>query len=120
MNMGKRIHQSEMVMTRQEHERFHREHRDLTPAQHHALTRKLGITKEQHDEWHRTHLMPEGQRDRETQALKAINPFAVGGGFLSWCVNQGWLVQRGTQYFATPDGARKLRQRFDIDLQLPA
>lgn len=47
---------------------------------------------------------------------KSINPFAVGGGFLAWCVKQGWLIQQDKQYFATKEGARELRERFDIKL----
>jgi hypothetical protein len=54
-----------------------------------------------------------GQR---TQGKKSINPFAVGGAFFGWCVQQGWLVQEGKQYFATEEGARELRERFDIKL----
>jgi hypothetical protein len=112
--MGKRIHHMGMTLTRVEHDRFHQEKRDLTPEQHDSLMKKLGITREQDEEWHRTHLTLAEQRAQGMKALKGIIPFAVGGGFLSWCVEQGWVVQRGKQYFATKDGVRELRERFSI------
>lgn len=112
--MGKRIHHMGMILTKEEHDRFHREARELAPDQHDALMAKLGISKEQDEEWHRTHLTLGEQRAKGTKGLKGINCFAVGGGFLSWCVKQGWLVQQGKQYFATKEGARELHDRFDI------
>ena len=105
-----------MTLTREEHDRFHREARDLTPEQHDAFMKKLGITREQDEEWHRTHMTPGEQPAKGERTLRGINPFAVGGGFLSWCMKQGWVVKKGRQYFATKDGARELRERFDIDV----
>lgn len=110
--MSRKIHHMGMTLTKEEHDRFHRQSPTLSPEQHDALMKKLGITKEQDEEWHRTHLTLAEQRT--TTGMKAINPFAVGGGFLKWCTNQGWIVQRGKQYFATKEGARELRERFDI------
>jgi len=114
--MGKRIHHMGMTLTKEEHDRFHQEKRDLAPEHHDALMKKLGITKEQDEEWHRTHLTLEEQRAKGTKGLRGINPFAVGGGFLSWCVMQGWIVQRGKQYFVTKEGIRELRERFNINV----
>ena len=114
--MGKRIHHMGMTLTKEAHDRFHREARDVTPEQHDALMKKFGITKEQDEEWHRTHLTPGEHRAKGTTAMRGINPFAVGGGFLSWCVKQGWLIQEGKQYFATKEGERELRERFGIKL----
>lgn len=76
----------------------------------------MTLTKEEDEEWHRTHSTLDEQRVRTTEGMKGINPFAVGGGFLAWCVKQGWLVQRGKQYFATTEGARELRERFGINV----
>lgn len=103
-----------MTLTGKEHERFHEEQRDLTPEQHDAFMKKLGITTEQDEDWHRSHPTPGEQRAKSKGALNGINPFAVGGGFLSWCVKQGWIIQQGRQYFVTKEGARALRERFDI------
>ena len=115
--MGKRIHHMGMTLTREEHDRFHREERDLTPERHDAMMKKLGITKEQDEEWHRTHLTLEEQRAKGMSALRGVNPLAVGGGFLNWCVQQGWIVRRGKQYFATKEGVRELRLRYGITVQ---
>ena len=100
-----------MTMTKEEHERWHKKSPPLTPRQHDARLKKLGITKEQDEEWHRMHATLDEQLSMGT---KAVNCFAIGGGFLAWCVKQGWLVQKGRQYFATRDGKRELRERFGI------
>lgn len=113
--MGKRIHHMGMTITKEQHDRFHKDAPCLTPERHDAFMKKLGVTKEEDEEWHRTHLTLAEQRAKAA-GLKAIDPFAVGGGFLGWCVKQGWLVQRGKQYFATKDGARELRERFGIKM----
>lgn len=103
-----------MTLAKEEHDRFHKEAPTLSPDRHDALMKKLGITKEQDEEWHRTHLTLDEQRARTTKGMKGIDPFAVGAGFLAWCIKQGWLVQPGKQYFATKEGARELRERFGI------
>ncbi len=111
--MSERIRHMGMTMTKEEHRRWHAKHPTLTPKQHDSLMKKLGVTKEQDEEWHRTHQT----RDEERLAgTKSINPFAVGGGFLAWCVGKGWLIQRGKQYFATKKGVRELREHIDIKL----
>jgi hypothetical protein len=46
--------------------------------------------------------------------MKEIHPLTMGGSFLTWCVDQGWVVHRGKQYFATKEGAQQLRERFRI------
>jgi len=111
--MAKKIRHMGMTLTKEEHDRWHKQARELPPEQHDTLMKKLGITPEQDAEWHRTHRTLDEQR---TKGKKSINPFAVGGAFLGWCVQQGWLVQEGKQYFATQEGARELRERFDIKL----
>jgi hypothetical protein len=111
VTMGKRIHHMGMTLTKEEHGRWHKAAPALTPKRHAALMKKLGITKQQDEEWHRTHQTVEEQR---ISGRKAINPFALGGGFLAWCVKQGWLVQEGKQYFATKQGKRELWERFGL------
>ena len=86
--MSKRIHHMGMTLTKEEHDRFHRDSPSLNPKQHDALMKKLGITKEQDEEWHRTHLTLGEQRTREMMGMKEIHPLTVGGSFLTWCVNQ--------------------------------
>jgi len=100
-----------MTLKKADHDRFHRHAPELTPKQHEALMKRMGITKEEDEEWHRTHLTLAEQR---VQGMKRIEPFAAGGGFLAWCAKQGWVVRQGRQYFASKDGLRELRDRFDI------
>jgi hypothetical protein len=111
--MAKRIRHLGMTLTQEEHDRWHKTSGELTPAQHDKLMKKLGITPEQDAAWHRTHKTPHEQR---MEGRKNINPFAVGGAFLNWCVEQGWLAMEGKQYYATAAGARELRQRFGIKI----
>jgi len=109
--MAKRIHHMGMTLTKEDHGQFHGTAPALTPGQHDAMMKKMGITKEQDEEWHRTHLTLAQQR---AKGLKRVEPSALGAGFLAWCVKQGWLVQQDKEYFASKDGARELRDRFDI------
>jgi hypothetical protein len=102
-----------MTITKEEHKRWHSDAPQLTPEKHDSLMKKLGITKEEDEDWHRTHLT---LREQKMKGLKPVNPFAVGGAFLSWCVKQGWLVERGKQFLATKDGERELRKRFAIEV----
>ena len=58
-----------------------------------------------------------GGRTAQLRDERPVNPFAIGGGFLEFCLRKGWLVQRGSgreaRYFVTPEGRHELRQ-FDI------
>jgi hypothetical protein len=51
-----------------------------------------------------------------------INPYWVGGGFLDYCVRQGWLIKeregRSVRYFATAVGVTALKD-FGIEIGLP-
>ncbi len=111
--MSRKIRHMGMTITKAQHESWHKEAPQLTPEKHDALMKKLGITREEDEEWHRTHLT---LREQKTKGLKPINPFAVGGAFLGWCVRQGWLVQHAKQYLATKEGERELRERFEISV----
>ncbi len=109
--MAKRIRHMGMIMGKDEHEDFHKNSPDLNSKQHEALLKRLGVTKEQDATWHRTHLTLGEQRAR---GLTHVEPAAVGAGFVSWCVKQGWLVQRGKETFASKEGIRELDARFEI------
>jgi hypothetical protein len=102
-----------MTITKKEHDEFHKNMPVLTPKQHAAMMKRMGITKAQDEEWHGMHSTLAEQR---VKGLKRVNPFAVGSGFLAFCVRQGWLVQQQREYFALKDGARELRDRFGIEL----
>ena len=99
-----------MEMTEEEHERWHQEPWEMSPGEHDALIRKMGITEDQDREWHEKHGVPQpvpSDRDR-----KSVNPFAIGGGFLDYCVTQGWLVREGkgrsARYYVTRKGEEEL------------
>jgi hypothetical protein len=109
--MAKQIHHLGMTMGKGEHDEFHHNAPDLTPQQHQALMKRMGITKEQDEEWHRTHLTLGEQRAR---GLTRVDPSSIGGAFVRWCMKQGWLIQRGAECLASKDGVRELAERFEI------
>jgi len=43
-----------------------------------------------------------------------VNPFAIGGSFLRYCVNKGWIIQQGVgrdaKYFVTDIGKIRLKE----------
>lgn len=109
----------------------------MTPQKHEALMQKMGVSKEQDEEWRREHGLPppvaeadgaaRGVREfpltptlsarggEGVQAVrKPVNCFAIGGGFLAYCVRQGWLEQEGAgrsaRYFVTAEGRRRLEE----------
>ena len=112
--MARRIHHMGKVMSRGEHDEFHKSAPDLTPKQHEALMKRMGITKAEDREWHRTHLTLGEQRVR---GLTHVEPSAIGGDFVEWCVKQGWLVQRGQEYFASKEGIHELSARFGMVIE---
>lgn len=52
--MAKRIHHMGMIISKDEHDEFHKNAPDLNLKQHEALMKRMRITKEQDEEWHRT------------------------------------------------------------------
>jgi hypothetical protein len=116
----KTIRHMGMTMTEKEHEQWHREHRGhkkLTPEEHEMLMKHMGISPEEDEKWHREKKGVEGQPDDSD--ARPLNPFMIGGGFLTYCVKQGWLTQEGkgnkTRYFATEKGRHELA-KFDIHI----
>jgi hypothetical protein len=99
-----------MSITEEEHERWHREHAEITPEQHKALMKKMGISEKEDKEWHNKHGM--FQKTSPKPGLLPVNPFAIGGGFLDYCIRQGWLVREGTvrtaKYYVTKEGIKGL------------
>ena len=47
-----------------------------------------------------------------------VSPYAVGGGFLAFCIARGWVVRegsgRGAAWYVTASGARALEREFGI------
>jgi hypothetical protein len=77
----------------------------------------MDVGKEEDKKWHEEHDMP--QSNQEKAEAKSVNPFAVGGGFLDYCVKQNWLIQEGksrhAKYFATQEGVEELK-KFGINI----
>jgi len=115
--MGIRIRHVSMSLTEEEHEKWHKEQPQMTPEQHETLMKRMGISKEEDERWHDSNRIPQKERNKSEQ--KAVNPFAIGGGFLSYCVGQGWLMQEGkgrnAKYYVTDVGREELR-KFGIKL----
>ena len=116
----KTIRHMGMTMTDEEHEQWHREHgehKELTPEEHELLMKHMGISPEEDEKWHREQKSSGIQPDHSEP--RPLNPFMIGGGFLTYCVKQGWLTQEGkgnkTKYFATEKGRRELA-KFDIHI----
>jgi predicted transcriptional regulator len=115
----KRFFHMGMNITEEEDRKWHQEHHEMTPEIHKALMEKMGINDEEEDkEWHRMH---EGSsQNTNTSEKKAVNPFAVGGGFLDYCVRQGWLIKQGegrhAQYFVTKTGEEQMNKQYNIKI----
>ncbi len=54
--MAKRIHHMGMTMSKKDHDEFHAAGAELSPERHTALMKKLGVTKEEDEEWRRRRL----------------------------------------------------------------
>jgi len=75
------------------------------------LQRSGGVTKEN------SQRRPPQEGESEQAADRAdgdsLNPFAIGAGFLTYCVRQGWLIQEGkgrrVRYYATEAGREALK-----------
>lgn len=114
--MTKKKHMG-MNITEEEHRKWHEEHSEITPEKHKALMKKMGITEKEDREWHKTHKTLE--ETTKTPSRKPLNCFAIGGGFLDYCVKQGWLIREGkgrsVKYYATSEGKEELK-KFDIKI----
>lgn len=116
--MGKKkvIRHLGMTMTEEEHRKWHREHadRELTPEEHRKFMKHLGISKEEDEKWHQAHDQPSDPKGKGVPEADPVNPFAIGGGFLAYCVRQGWLIQQGRgrtmKYYITETGREALAE----------
>jgi hypothetical protein len=118
--MGKKkklVRHMGMTMTEEEHRRWHAEHdgKELTSQEHRQLMEHWGISEEEDHKWHETERTPEKEMTADSGAKGTpVNPFAIGGGFLDYCVRQGWLIQQGRgramKYYVTEAGREGLAQ----------
>ena len=117
MSKKKPIRHLGMTMTEEEHRRWHREHdgKKLTAKEHQELMKHLGVSPEQDRHWHRGQAAGDGTSLAEPVPEEdPVNPFAIGGGFLEYCVKQGWLTRQGrgrsTKYCVTKAGREALAE----------
>jgi len=111
MGTKKLIRHMGMTMTQQEHRRWHQEHegKSLTPEEHEKLLEHLGVSREQDRQGHKAQKTGEGESPADpVPDGDPVNCFAIGGGFLEYCVQQGWLIRqrhgRATQSYVTEAG----------------
>lgn len=99
-----------MVMTEEEHERWHTENREILPEEHEKLMRKMGVSKEQDAVWHTQHEELVVNED----SLLSVNPFMIGGGFIDYCIGKGWMTREGkgkaTRYYLTKIGKEEIKK----------
>jgi hypothetical protein len=110
--MDKKFKHVGMEMKEAEHEKWHKEHPEMTEVEHQTLMKKMGVSEEEDRKWHEKHDTP---KDDQTKAgSKTVNPFAIGGGFLDYCIRQGWLIQEGksggAEYYVTNEGEKELKK----------
>ena len=109
--MAMTTHHMGRIVTGEQYAEFHQTAPVLSDRQRDALMERMGITKEQDEERHRTHLTLAQQR---AEGVKQVNATALGAECLTWCVKQGYLQQQGKTYYATKDDISELREGFGI------
>jgi DNA-directed RNA polymerase subunit H (RpoH/RPB5) len=113
--MTKHIKHMGMTLREEEHEKWHKEHEEITPEQHKELMKKMGISETEDKRWHEAQKL--AQESEIEPGHEPVNPFAIGGGFLDYCVKHGWLIQdgkrRNAKYYITKAGEKELK-KFDI------
>jgi hypothetical protein len=103
-----------MTMSEEEHRRWHEQHKGkrLTPEEHEKLMEHLGVSEAEDCKWHKANGMLPTETAEPLPDGEPVNPFAIGGGFLEYCVRQGWLTRqgrgRGTRYYVTEVGRAAL------------
>jgi hypothetical protein len=103
-----------MIMSEEEHRQWHEKHQGkrLMPEEHKKLMEHLGVSEEKDHKWHKTQGVPPVETVEPPPGDDPVNPFAIGGGFLEYCVRQGWLTRqgrgRGTKYYVTEAGREAL------------
>ena len=103
-----------MTLSEEEHRRWHAQHKAkrLTPEEHTRLLEHLGVSEEEDRKWHEANGMAPVETAATVPDGDPINCFAIGGGFLDYCVRQGWLIRqrqgKATRYYVTEIGREAL------------
>jgi hypothetical protein len=74
--------------------------------------RHMGISSAEDRKWHEAQGAAANKPDEATPEERSVNCFAIGGGFLDYCVKQGWLIRqkhgKATKYYVTEVGRKAL------------
>lgn len=103
-----------MTMSGEEHRQWHEKHKGkrLTPEEHKQLMERLGVSKEEDRKWHKAQGVPPVEAVEPPPKGNPVNCFAIGSGFLEYCVREGWLIRqrqgKGTKYYVTEAGREAL------------
>jgi len=103
-----------MTLSEEEHRQWHEKHQGkrLTPEEHKKLMEHLGVSEEEDRKWHKANGIPPAEPVEPPPGDDPVNPFAIGGAFLEYCVRKGWLTRqgrgRGTKYYVTEAGREAL------------
>jgi hypothetical protein len=114
--MAKTIRHRGMMLTKQEHEAWHAAHPGKHPriskADHEELARAAGASGKTDREWHAKHGVAAAGPGADADVQQQVNPFAIGGAFLDYCVANGWLrregISRAAKYYVTEAGRARL------------
>lgn len=74
--------------------------------------KKMGISEKEDREWHKKQELSRARLKKSKQ--KSVNPFAIGGGFLNYCVKREWLIRKENgkkaRYYLTKKGKKEIRK----------
>ncbi|MFX1570868.1 MAG: hypothetical protein ACFFCV_21220 [Promethearchaeota archaeon] len=115
--MAKKIHHMGMNISPEEHDKWHLDHKGMTNEEHTTLIKKMGITKEEDEQWHKENNNTEILEEKN---MTPINPYLVGGGFLNYCIKRNWITQKGkgrnAKYFISIEGIEQLKKKYGIQI----
>ena len=115
--MARKTETTAMSPEERKHRDWHHDHVEMDTKAHEALMRRLGVTEQEHEIWHRLHRIPM-ERDEEG-ARQVLDPNVIGAGFVEHCISRGWIIREGhghrARYYPTEEGRAELR-KFGIEL----
>ena len=116
--MARKTQTTAMTPEERKHREWHHDHAEMDSEAHDILMKRLGVTEQEHEVWHRLHRIPMSQDEKGERVPVDIPSF--GARFIEHCVSKGWLVQEGrghhSRYYPTREGKLALRE-FGIDLE---
>lgn len=78
---------------------------------------EMELKDKEHEKWPKSYGTSSAIKSKSGE--KPINPYDVGGGFLTHCIKQGWVVQEGkgriAKFYATEKGKKELK-KFGIEV----